>query len=166
MLSQRKMKESESVQEYLIVMRELASRGMIEMEAVFEYVINGINDSPSNKAILYGAKSVSEFKEKLKNYEKMQGYDFSKDKHNRKEVTYKTAKTNKTTDPRCFNCGAEGHKSKECKHKNLGSKCFKCNEFGHIATNCKKANQNSASQANVNFVSAGKISEPLKVVEM
>ena len=74
MLSQRKMKESESVQEYLIVMRELASRGMIEMEAVFEYVINGINDSPSNKSILYGAKSVSEFKEKLKNYEKMRGY--------------------------------------------------------------------------------------------
>ena len=39
MLSQRKMKESESVQEYLIVMRELASRGMIEMEAVFDYVL-------------------------------------------------------------------------------------------------------------------------------
>lgn len=74
-MSERKIKDSEGVQEYFLIMRESASRGNIEIEAVFEYVIRGINDSVNNKVILYRAKTVSEFKEKLKNCEKIRGKD-------------------------------------------------------------------------------------------
>lgn len=55
------------VNEFPTIMRELASRRNIEIKAIFEYVIMGIN-SKNNKLILYfifiyEEKSVSKFKE-------------------------------------------------------------------------------------------------------
>ena len=46
-------------------MLELASRGNIETEALFDYCIEGLGDNASNKAILYGARTINEFKERL-----------------------------------------------------------------------------------------------------
>lgn len=69
MMECRKIKKDESVYEYFLTMKELAGRGSIDNEALFEYTIDGINDDVSNKAVLFGAKSVKEFKEKLKVYE-------------------------------------------------------------------------------------------------
>jgi len=58
-------------------MKELAARGEIEDEALFQYVIDGIEKQSTSKSILYGAKNTKEFKEKLKMYEKM--YEKNKD---------------------------------------------------------------------------------------
>lgn len=52
-------------------MKEIAARGEIEEEALFQYVIDGLDNQSAKKSILYGAKSSKEFKEKLKTYEKM-----------------------------------------------------------------------------------------------
>jgi len=52
-------------------MKELAARGEIEDEALFQYVIDGIEEQPTSKSIFYGAKNTKEFKEKLKTYEKI-----------------------------------------------------------------------------------------------
>ena len=71
MLFRRKIKETESVFEYFLVMREIASRGKIENEALFDYVISGLSDSAGNKAVLFGAKDISDFKDRLKTYEKI-----------------------------------------------------------------------------------------------
>ncbi|KAF6206296.1 hypothetical protein GE061_017526 [Apolygus lucorum] len=70
-LSKRTKKREESTQEYLIRMREIASKGSIDDESLIQYVINGLPDSTANKAILYGAISITEFKNKLKLYDKM-----------------------------------------------------------------------------------------------
>lgn len=70
-MDKRKIKKDDSVQTYFLTMREIAARGEIEEEPLFQYIIDGIDDQPSNKSILYGAKNVKEFKEKLKAYEKM-----------------------------------------------------------------------------------------------
>ncbi|KAH0819188.1 hypothetical protein GEV33_003603 [Tenebrio molitor] len=43
-LSKRTMKKEESVQQYLLAMRELASRGSIEVDALIQYVVDGIPD--------------------------------------------------------------------------------------------------------------------------
>ena len=64
------MEKDESVHEYFLTMKELAGRGMIEPEALFNYTIQGINDNASNKTVLSGAKTVKEFKEKLKVHDK------------------------------------------------------------------------------------------------
>ncbi|XP_023229793.1 uncharacterized protein LOC111630025 [Centruroides sculpturatus] len=54
MLAKRQMLPNESVQEYFFKMQELASRGKIEPDGLIEYVISGIRDIPSNKAMLSG----------------------------------------------------------------------------------------------------------------
>lgn len=137
-------------------MKELASRGNVEIEAVFEYVIMGINDNVNNKLISSGTKSVSEFKDKLKNYEKIRGKDKKiqapiKDKRRTFETSDKPDKY-KTSELCRFNCGNKRHRSEDCKNKKIGVKCFKCNEYGHMAQNCKKENFSNISNANVALV--------------
>lgn len=149
MLAKRKIKDSESVQEYFLVMRELASRGKIECEALIEHVIEGLGDDPNNKAILYDAQNLDEFKIKLKTYEKIRNSNMKSNSQlsKKKDVPTDDKKTdsakNRTT--RCFNCGKSGHISRECKSREKGTKCFKCNKFGHIASNCKGAKTFSTS---------------------
>jgi len=70
MLERRRMKREETIQEYFLTMREMASRGAIDLNALFGYVIDGI-DETGNKVILYGAKTVREFKDKLEVYERI-----------------------------------------------------------------------------------------------
>lgn len=54
------MKKDESVQTYLLVMKEIASRGEIEEEALFQYVIDDVDDLSMNKSVLYGVRSIKE----------------------------------------------------------------------------------------------------------
>ncbi|KAK9754475.1 hypothetical protein QE152_g1203 [Popillia japonica] len=65
------MKEIESAQEYLLVMKEIASRGSIDDESLIQYVINGIADDDPNKIVLYGSRNLNDFKSKLKDYEQL-----------------------------------------------------------------------------------------------
>ena len=71
LLNKRKMRDSETALEYFLKIKEISNSGKIEDAALIHYVIKGINDKPENKTILYGCKSLSEFKEKLKVYEVM-----------------------------------------------------------------------------------------------
>ncbi|GBL70898.1 hypothetical protein AVEN_113227-1 [Araneus ventricosus] len=79
LLSKRKMRDSESAPEYFLKMKELCSSGKIEDAALMHYVIKGINDRQENKTILYGCKTLFEFKEKLKVYEVIKS-DYAKSK--------------------------------------------------------------------------------------
>lgn len=65
------MKKDESVHEYYLKMKELATRGNIDYKSLMQYVIDGINDSDTNKIILYGANNTKEYKDKLRIYEIM-----------------------------------------------------------------------------------------------
>lgn len=68
-LCKRKLKKEETLQEYYLVMKELASRGKLELEVLIQYVIDGIQDDINNKLVLYEAKKLKDFKAKLKVYE-------------------------------------------------------------------------------------------------
>ncbi|CAK1581582.1 unnamed protein product [Parnassius mnemosyne] len=125
-LSSRKMKKDETYQQYFLHMKECALHGNIEDAALMEYVIDGIQDSESNKSILYGASNLKEFRKKLDIYKSI------KEKtQTRPSVSTPFAKNNKIK--RCFNCGDLDHQAPTC---TKGIKCFRCNEFGHKGTQC------------------------------
>jgi len=133
LLDKRKIKKDESIQAYFLAMKELAARGEIEDEALFQYVIDGIDEQSTNKSILYGAKNMKEFKEKLKTYEKIRTRT---NKSSNANTNKKIRPTKEET--RCFNCGEMGHRSIACENRSKGAKCFRCNEFGHKSTDCTK----------------------------
>ena len=56
---------SESPLEYFLIMKEIASRGSLDNASLLHSIILGIDDTPLNKAILYGASNLPELKENL-----------------------------------------------------------------------------------------------------
>ena len=79
MLGKRKIKKTESVQEYFLVMKEIAGRGEIKTDALIHYVIDGIVDDTRNKLCLFGARTLKDFKEKLRVYNEINKMDQDRD---------------------------------------------------------------------------------------
>jgi transposase InsO family protein len=143
-LSKRTMKKEESVQQYLLAMRELASRGSIEVDALIQYVVDGIPDYTNNKMSLYEAKDLKELKTKLDVYSKIK----------KKCVKSVSASNNKPGEPpkkstsssagkggmsvvRCYNCNEAGHYASSCqKPKREKGSCYTCGGTDHIRKNC------------------------------
>lgn len=169
LLMNRKKTKEESIQEYVLSMRELGSRASIEADAVIDYIIDGIPDDHHDKIILYGAKNFEEFKAKVKLYEVMKAkiktekpekkdFQMMKNKFNKLNVNKTHEQKNQNVEVRCFSCGDKGHKSKDCPSKGKGLKCFKCNSFGHIAPKCttnivpeqKRENMSLISHSGIN----------------
>ncbi|XP_036328484.1 uncharacterized protein LOC118740858 [Rhagoletis pomonella] len=148
-MSERKIKSDECIQEYFFTMREMASRGNIDDNALMQYVIDGIRDLSVNKSILYNATNMQDFKSKLKCYEKIRekNNEFNAQTSDKKSVINK-----RNRDIICFNCGGKDHLSSNCENKALGRKCFKCNKFGHIANECG-VKKDSKPKTNVNYMS-------------
>jgi hypothetical protein len=161
-LQQRKIKRDESVHEYLLVMKEIP-KGKIEVEALIQYVINGIVDSPSNKAVLYGANNLADFKKKLQVYETMKTKNAShhtkaapsetfsktvgsKVRNNNRATEQETAPT--SNERRCYNCNLSGHLAVNCpKPKRERGSCFKCGSLLHRVSNCPERNVQREGQA-------------------
>jgi hypothetical protein len=130
-------------------MKELASRGNVEDNALIQYTIDGITDDTSNKIILYGANNLKEFKRKLQIFESlrensMKMFKTKKEPEIREEVMKKQDMKYKKEEGkqiRCFNCGLKGHRSIDCRFKEKGTKCFKCNNYGHRAKECNEDNK-------------------------
>lgn len=121
MLADRKKGYNESTQEYFLIMKELASRGDVEEEALIQYIIDGLPGDQTDKIVLYGSKNLTDFKSKLKIFETIKSKSthrsFSKVGQNSQKNTFKAkSETNelskieypKTIDIRCFNCGNKG----------------------------------------------------------
>ncbi|KAI5638574.1 hypothetical protein NE865_08766 [Phthorimaea operculella] len=69
LMSARTKKPSESCLDYLLVMKEMGKRGKLADYVVIKYIVDGIIDDESNKIMLYGIRTYTELKEKLKIYE-------------------------------------------------------------------------------------------------
>lgn len=156
MLVRRRLKRDETLQEYYYAMKEIAARGKIEAEALMKYVIDGIPEDAQGKMILYGAKKLTEFKEKLKVYEAIRKKNTErmrtreknsmqkKTEEARKPTTPKSGEKEQETNVRCYNCGGKAHKSKDYKKKELDKKCFKCQKYGHTANLCNTSDDSKA----------------------
>ncbi|GBO12528.1 Retrovirus-related Pol polyprotein from transposon 17.6 [Araneus ventricosus] len=152
LMESRRMKPFETLQEYFLALRDLAHKGSLDDSSLIEYVINGIPDSSNNKIILYGCKSIPEFKEKLKIYEKLfnTSRTFRPNNDKKFDPTH-AAKFDRKRIPKpqpvCYSCGLKGHLSTQCTNKPHGKQCYGCKNFGHIHANCPQHSRNSASKS-------------------
>lgn len=147
-LRDSKKKKNESYREFCYRMIEMAAPAKIETAAVITYIVNGINDTMTNKMFLYSAISLNDLKEKIRVYEEAMKNDTmksdktaTKDKEKDKQSDRKSIKNSKSR--RCYGFGSDQHKSRECPDKDKGPKCFSCNSFGHKSQSCpeKKEDQ-------------------------
>ncbi|GBN23969.1 hypothetical protein AVEN_41689-1, partial [Araneus ventricosus] len=109
-------------------------------------------DSSNNKIILYGCKSIPEFKEKLKIYEKLFNTSriFRSNNDKKFDPTHAAkfdCKRIPNPQPVCYSCGLKGHKSTQCTNKPHGKQCYGCKNFGHIHANCPQNSRNSTSKS-------------------
>lgn len=145
-LARTKKKNDESYHEYVYRMMEIASHADLETEAKIQYIIDGIQDEPVNKTVLYGAQNIKELRKKLTQYEAMKNAVNQKSKSQSYKPTKDATKGpggqgTKTDEKRCYNCGEKNHMGASCPLKSKGTKCFGCGEFGHIAAKCSKKEQ-------------------------
>jgi len=142
-LGERKRRANESVEEYFYRMKDFASRGNVEEDALIQYVIDGIDELSINKSMLYGARNITEFNYKLKDYQTISAkshFGENSAKEKKAQAVYGGSKTGKK-EIVCYNCGKKGHLSSGCNNKEKGRKCFKCNKFGHISKNCSQGDK-------------------------
>ncbi|XP_055622399.1 uncharacterized protein LOC129765966 [Toxorhynchites rutilus septentrionalis] len=126
----RRKSAVESVFEYYLVMTELGAKANLDAEAIITHVVNGINDSGADKTVLYGAKTIDEFKEQLRVYQNIKDSKQSSGSGQMSERYQQTVSPRKQSSVQYRSNG-----------NTLGSRmpvCFGCQEPGHIMRNCPR----------------------------
>lgn len=137
MMASRKKKKDETCYEYMLVMKELGKRGGFADYVAIQYIVDGIEDTPSNKIMLYGVTTYNKLKDTLATYEMMK----SKEKKPLSPKIRLRATERAKVERNCYKCGEKNHMANSCRN---GIKCFKCDNFGHIAPHCPAMNSNRA----------------------
>ncbi|KAK9719804.1 Zinc knuckle [Popillia japonica] len=132
-LRTRQIKKGESAQEYLLVMKEIASRGSIDDESLIQYAKSSSKSDGNVRCFLCGAMG----HRSADCAHKSNGNAKSSSKSDGNHTTANQKPQIKIRRLRAF---------PDCAHKSKGFKCFKCNNFGHKAHDCKSktANQDSS----------------------
>lgn len=158
LLSMTKKRHDESLLAYSVRMQELAVQGGIEDSSLIQYIIDGINDSNTNKILLYGASNMQEFKRKLNVYRvyKTQAspsldqfsvptpatntpiQSRSQSIVHRPTATPLNINANEYIGPpavlRCTFCNRRNHDESVCRLKRIS--CYICKQLGHKVQAC------------------------------
>lgn len=138
-LTRRMKKADESYESYVYEMAAIGKKGRIDTSSIIKYIIAGITDRDLARSLAFcEVEGVQQLLGRIKTYEALS--EQTKMKHDFQTPKFKkeqsTGPRPVSTTIRCYNCGAKGHRSSECKDINKGKKCFSCKNFGHIASNC------------------------------
>ncbi|XP_043492374.1 uncharacterized protein LOC122517843 [Polistes fuscatus] len=155
-LSKRRQQPGESSRLYIYSMQEIANQGNIEEDALIQYMADGLLGERRDKAVLYGSRTLTEFKNNIQIFDKLkesnvQGTRFRKDNQGN-VASARIGRSPAIKKGHCYGCGSEAHSYRFCPDKEKGLKCFKCNNFGHIASHCNKSQQPSENKASINCV--------------
>ncbi|KAH8405575.1 hypothetical protein KR215_003217 [Drosophila sulfurigaster] len=135
-LAERVKHKDESFHDYLLQMKCIAARGVIDIQSVIKYVVDGLNLKSDFKFTLYGCSTFKELREKYEVYESNQTNEKEEKRQNQPSKNKYSAQPKTEKKQHCFNCGANDHLRKNCQSE---VKCFRCNENGHMSRNCKAA---------------------------
>lgn len=124
-LMQKKKVASESYLEYFYDMQKIGPK--LDEVSMVRYIVDGLPEEKSKKAILYDATKLAELKTKLKVYDR----------------THKVKSA--LSNDRCKNCGSKSHQQDACPDQTKGKRCFKCNNFGHMARECTESEYSKSS---------------------
>lgn len=105
-------KETDSYQDYVCKMLEIAKQVSMKSSTIIKYIIAGIRDEEINKVIVYGAKNIRKLKEKLTMSEAMK--ENTKTKSKRVEERSKRTSRDEAAQERvrgCFLCENKNHLS-------------------------------------------------------
>lgn len=143
----RKWRKEESLLHYYYEMQRLGARGLLSDVDVIRYIIEGIQDTPYNKAVLYGCTGLTEFKKKLEMYQQIrsdanrkQYRDNAGSSKAQEDEEKREGSSRYGHERRCFQCGENSHLRHECKNP---PKCYSCGEVGHISPLCPKKETNA-----------------------
>lgn len=67
-MTKRKMRSDETYRAYLIRIMELGSRGSLSNDDVIYHTIRGVKGTEATKAVLYGAKTLEDLRNRFDNY--------------------------------------------------------------------------------------------------
>ena len=134
------MKKYETVQQYVLIMKELAAQGSTEESALISYIVDGIQDYSGNKMHLYESSTARELKRKFEVYQKIKSRPIVQVKQ---EKAANVSGKNQISVPstksafRCYNCNLVGHRAADCrKPKRERGSCFSCNAQDHKLSDC------------------------------
>lgn len=138
----------QDLMDYVYEMIKIAAEGRVEETATIQYICDGLLLDERTKLIMYEAETLKEFKKKLSTYSKLmerrkgdvhqqhRNRDDLRQPNRREDARRMISEMRPTVVVKCFNCGASGHRSQECRRKTEGPKCFKCGRFGHKSDAC------------------------------
>lgn len=126
-LGKAKKRNSESFNEFLYRMMNIAAPAKLKEKTIIEYIVDAVAESTECKLFLSSATSIAELKEKLKVFENCG-----------RNATFKSRSDAKGAEAmECFNCGSGQHKTHHCPDRDKGPLCFKCKSFGHRRDECR-----------------------------
>lgn len=123
----------------------LANSGGVDERATLTYIVKGIGAQLANRAAMLTATSWKELKAQLVSYDEARSMEEQERPPEVRSVvrpdrrgpsTMRSPQIKAEPKPiKCFNCGAGGHISRDCRKPAC---CFQCGEAGHRAVNCPR----------------------------
>ncbi|XP_046868504.1 uncharacterized protein LOC124461137 [Drosophila willistoni] len=140
-MMRRKRKHNETLIEYFYSMMAIGRKGNIDDKSINSYIINGLNQQESTKALL--AMNLCTCAELFRSLENMNSSSVWQSYRTAEYASSDTAKTmevnkdNNAKGPKCFNCNNIGHIAAKCPVESKKPRCSFCSKIGHEGKDCR-----------------------------